>query len=105
MKKIKEEEAKKTFRRFARLIKLGVGLIIIIFVFEVWMVNRLSTYGHKIEDLKGAQAILELENQILENKIAEEGSLWKMEQKAGFLGFQSIKSFEYFKPVNLASSF
>ena len=105
MNKIKEEEAKRRLQRFSRFIKAALVLIIIIFIFEIWVVNRLSTSGYKIEELKKAQAILELENQVLASRIAEESSLWKMEEKALFLGFKNIKNFDYLKPLNLASSF
>lgn len=76
-------------KRVFRLIKIFLGLLIIIFVLEIWIANRLSTYGKQIQDIKIMQADLILENQILENSIAQNMAFSKIEQRAKSLGFSS----------------
>mgnify|MGYP001562751220 CR=1 FL=1 len=80
--------------------KIGIfGLIfcLVILSAEIWIVNRLSTYGNKIYELKQAQADLELQNQVLANSIAKASSLAQLEQKATLLGFNNINQIEYIK--------
>lgn len=70
---------------------LAVGVV----TAEIWMVNRLATYGNKIYELKTVRNNLELENQVLENQISQVTSLISLEEKAKIIGFDSIKSIEY----------
>lgn len=105
MKKLQQEEEKKSHKKIAKFIKYSIGLLVFAFILQVWMVNRLSTYGYKIKQLQEAQANLEMENQILENQIAQESSLLKVESKAILLGFKNIKKLEYYKSDSLASKF
>lgn len=90
-------------RRAKGLLKITAVFILAILLIELWTVNRLSTYGDKIQGLKEAQARLELENQVLENIIAQESSLNVLEKRATLLGFGSVKTFQYLNPQNLAS--
>lgn len=76
-------------KRIFKLIKFFLCFLIIVFVIEIWVANRLSTYGKQIQDLKQMQTNLILENQILENSIAQNMSLHIIEQRAGMLGFSS----------------
>ena len=101
---IKQEEDNKPRRKIIRIVKFVVILFLLFFALEILMVNRLSTYGDKIQDLKNTQASLELENQILEYKISERTSLQKIESKASLFGFNSRKNIEYLQPVSLASA-
>jgi|WetSurMetagenome_2_1015567.scaffolds.fasta_scaffold1604888_1 hypothetical protein len=75
----------------------GLVIFLIVFTAEIWMVNRLSTYGDKIQNLKEMQSKLELENQILANSIAMESSMVRLEKKASELGFGTISKIEYIK--------
>lgn len=76
-------------KKIFRLIKIFVGLLIVVFILEIWVANRLATNGKQIQDIKKSQSDLILENQILENLIAQNMSLSKIEQKARNLGFSS----------------
>lgn len=103
MKRLKPEVDSTSKRKIARLIRVGVVTLLIIFFLEIWMVTRLSTYGNKIQEMKDNKANLLLENQILENAISEKSSLALIEKKALLLGFEPIKKIESIKPSGLAS--
>lgn len=87
--KQKQKDESGSQKKIFRLIKIFGCFLIIVFVIEIWVVNRLSTNGQQIEDIKQIQTNLILENQILENSIAQNMSLHIIEQRAGMLGFSS----------------
>ena len=93
LQKNEDESQKRVFR----LIKIALCLLVLVFILEIWMVNRLSTYGKQIQNIKEAQSELILENQILENSIAQNMSLKKIETEAQNFGFLGIKDLEYIK--------
>lgn len=95
----KEESPKKGFVRAIKIVALAIVLFLIL---EIWMVNRLTTFGNKIEQLKDVQSQLQLKNQILENEIAGEISLAQIEEKSTSLGFDSVKNIKYINPQPLA---
>lgn len=98
---VASESRKKAFK----ILRFGVvGLFLLLFV-EIWISSRLATYGDEIQELKNAQAELKLENQMLENSIAERASLVTLEPQAQALGFGTSKNVEYLKPANLAAAF
>lgn len=82
-------------KKIFRLIKIFLSLLIVVFVLEIWIANRLSTNGQQIQDIKKNQSDLILENQVLENLIAENMSLSKIEQRARNLGFSSTVTLIY----------
>lgn len=96
MKKILSEEDKR-HPKVLRFVVLGLILVLTLLSAEIWIVNRLSTYGDKIYQLKQMQANLELENQVLANSIAETSSMVVLEQKATLLGFNNINQIEYIR--------
>ncbi len=59
--------------------------------------------GGKFNQIKEAQASIELENQVLENEISKTSSLATTQVKSNQLGFSSTKNIEYFQPDPLAS--
>ncbi len=67
--------------------------------------NRLATYGDRINNLEQAKASLRMENQILENKIADKSSLNKVAKTSTHLGFQKVKNVEYLDSSNLALNY
>lgn len=79
-------------------------LILMAVVVEIWTVNRLATLGQQLSSLDQAKASLTLENQVLENKIAQDSSLQKIESESKDLGLQPTKNIQYLKPSNLASA-
>lgn len=97
MRKILPEENKRKNVLSLRLVVLGLVFFLMTLSAEIWIVNRLSTYGDKIYQLKQAQANLELENQVLANSIAEASSMMVLEQKATLLGFNNINQIEYIR--------
>lgn len=99
--KTPESNSPKKIFKFA---KIAAVIVIALISLEVLMVNRLSTYGNKIQQLKNSQAGLELENQVLENQIAQNTALNSLEKKANELGFDSIKNVEYLKSLSIASA-
>lgn len=101
--RINEENNHKYSKKFLRLVKAISIICLAVFILEIWMMNRLSTYGNKIAQLKEAQSNLEFENRVLENLIAQNSSLSNVDKKAAELGFSTIKNIEYTKPANIAS--
>ena len=79
------------------LIVFGAAVIILI-VFYIWSVNRLATFGPQIITLQETKYSLQMENEILENQIAELGSLENIEKKAKEYGFEKMKNLEYIRP-------
>lgn len=75
---------------------LGLTLAIVLgSIFEIWLLNRLSTYGVEITKLEASQNALRQENLSLKNKIDERSSLLEIQKKASELGFESVKSIQY----------
>ena len=106
MKRLKRREDEKSSKKKVLRIAKFVGVILlVVFALEIWMVNRLSTYGNKIQSFKQQEAALQLENQVLTNQIAQKASLMSTEKRSTALGFDSVKSVEYLKPTNIASVF
>lgn len=103
IRRLKQEEESPR-KKISKVIKLGVVLLLAIFFLEIWVVNRLSTYGYKIAELKNLQGELELENQILENEISQNSSLTTIEQKAVEFGFKYVTLVDYYRPPNIASA-
>lgn len=102
-KRLKQTEGIKPQEKIIKVFKIVMIGLVLFFILEIWMVNRLSTYGSKIEILKQSQARLQLENQLLENAIAQKSSLQILEKESNQLGFDSFSQVEYFKPRHIAS--
>jgi hypothetical protein len=92
---------------FKRKIVIGLVLLVIFVVMiEIWMANRLATFGEKINGLESTKYSLELENDYLKNQIAQKKSLSLNQIKSLNLGFGKIKNIEYIKisPIALNSN-
>jgi hypothetical protein len=92
---------------FKRKIVIGLVLLIIFFVtIEIWVANRLATFGEKINGLEATKYSLQLENDYIKNQIAQKKSLNLNQKKSLFLGFGKIKNIEYIKehPIALNSN-
>lgn len=93
MKLLKFFETESIFRR---KILLFVTLLIFLFsILEIWVVNRLATFGEQINKLSITKSNLELENQMMQNQIARLSSLHEIEKEAINLGFEKIRNIEY----------
>ncbi len=79
-----------------------VVLMVFAAVLEIWVVNRLATFGSQINKLEKNKSALTLQNQILKNQIAQDSSLKVIETKARVLGFEPIKNIQYIKDSGLA---
>lgn len=77
-----------------KLVITLVLLIIFVATTEIWVANRLSTFGEKISGLEGTKYSLQLENNYLENQIAQKKSLSLNEKKSQNLGFTKIKNIQ-----------
>ena len=87
-----------SFLNLNRKIIISVALfILVIIIIEIWVVNRLSTFGEQILQLERTKASLQLENKILKNQISEKGALKEVRKKAEDLGFEVSKNIEYIK--------
>lgn len=85
-----------------KIIILPVVIILLVSVLEIWVVNRLATYGDQISQLQQREASLRMENELLENEIAEKSSLNQVDKASKSLGFEKVKNFEYVSDLNLA---
>lgn len=80
-------------------VALGLGAILLLgIILEIWLVNRLSTYGEQISRLEKTALDLQLENQILKNQIDQKKSIQFVAKQAKDLGFDRSYSIEYFNP-------
>ena len=92
---------------YKRKIVIGLVLIIIFVVtLEIWVANRTSTFGERINSLEATKYSLALENDYLRNQIAQKKSLTLNQKKSLNLGFGKIKNIEYIKnsPIALNSN-
>jgi hypothetical protein len=83
---------------YKRKIVIGLVLLIIFVVtIEIWVANRLATFGEKINGLEATKYSLKLENDYIRNQIAQKKSLSLNQKKSLNLGFDKIKKIEYIK--------
>ena len=61
---------------------------------EIWMVNRLATYGEQLSKLEEIKGKLLTENELLENEIAAKSSLSHLGEQARSEGFVPIRNIE-----------
>jgi hypothetical protein len=90
---------------FRKRIIISLMLILVpVVVAQIWVANRLAVYGENINGMEQVKKQLILENQILENQIAQAGSLDDIGNTAKMLGFQKIKNnVEYLGGQSIAS--
>ncbi len=72
------------------------GLLSLVML-EIWVSNSTITFGEKLEVLQSTRKHLELDNQILENRIAEGSSLVTVASASASLGFSKPVSIEYIR--------
>jgi len=88
-------ENKPWFRK--KLLALILVVVAVVAIMEIWMVNRLATYGEQLSKLDQIQDSLVTENELIENEIAQKSSLSHLGEAAKEQGFYTIKNIEYFK--------
>lgn len=101
--KLASQTDRKPIRGKTLFLYLSLVVFISLIILEIWLVNRLSSFGNRMYELKIAVDTIELENQILENELSTKMSLTHISQIAQDLGFISINSIEYLKPAVVAS--
>jgi cell division protein FtsL len=85
-----------------QFILLLVLAVLFVTVLTIWSMNRLSTVGQQIAQLEKSKSFLELENELLEKRIAEKKSLTQAEESSKQLGFGKISKIEYVSDSGLA---
>ncbi|OGE71100.1 hypothetical protein A2617_04165 [Candidatus Daviesbacteria bacterium RIFOXYD1_FULL_41_10] len=78
-------------------LKIFIAAVLVIFFLQFWVVNRLTTMGGKIAEIKASKLKLQVENKVLENAIASKSALLELSEKAKGFGFEKINTPEYIK--------
>jgi len=92
IKKFETEEPSKFPKKVIGL----YGLVFLaLIVAQVWANNTLATFGKGFDEIQQKDAALQLENQVLENKIAELSSINKIASESATLGLTTPKSIQY----------
>ncbi len=80
-----------------KIIVVLILLLVALSLVEIWVVNRLSTYGEQISKLEETKMSILLENQVLQNQIDEISSLNNVEDLVKDYGFEKVKNIEYIR--------
>lgn len=92
-----------TYSLLPKKIIFGLGLLFCLAVIlEIWLTNRLSTYGEEIAKIEQASTNLEVENQILMNQADQKSSLVEIKNQAAKLGFETMHNVQYLQGVSVA---
>lgn len=94
IKKFDIEEQKKFPKRMTFF---SVAILTTLVVLQIWANNTLATYGAKLESISILNQTLEMENLVLQNKIAEASSLNNIASKSATLGLSIPKSVQYLR--------
>lgn len=74
---------------------LGSLFLFALTILQIWASNTVVTYGDKFSKLSMLSRSLEMENQILQNEIAKNSSLYYVASKSAQLGFSKSESIQY----------
>ncbi len=85
-----------------KILAVLLVLLFLVSLLEIWLVNRLATYGTEISKMQYSAERLKRENQVLKNQIDEQASLTTSYRKATELGFQGVKNVYYLKSQDIA---
>ncbi|OGE31988.1 hypothetical protein A2631_02625 [Candidatus Daviesbacteria bacterium RIFCSPHIGHO2_01_FULL_44_29] len=102
MKNLKNLIVNRQLRK--KMLTLGIMAFLLLVVVEIWALNRLSTFGEQITRFEKTSNDLQLENQILQNRIASLSSLREIQNRSLLLGFRAVHLVDYFKPSDVASA-
>jgi len=99
-----DNDDKKAFFTRKKIIAL-LGLTILVgAILEIWVSNRLATFGTQYTEIERAKNSLTLENQLLEDQIATKESLSRTQKYAELIGFQQVKNIEYIETASGSSN-
>lgn len=95
---IKTFDTEGTKRKLPKLyiILATVGLSSLMLI-EIWVNNTMIAYGERFEKLTSTEKNLRMENQILENEIAQNSSFINVASKSAQLGFSEQQSILYIR--------
>ncbi len=94
IKKFEPVEPKRFSKKYICLV---TSCLLVLMLMEIWVSNSIVSYGEKFEKLSSSARVLNFENQILENEIAERASLSNIASKSGELGFSEPQSIQYIR--------
>lgn len=97
IRKFNIEEEKKSGLRTKKTIFFSIIITICLVVMQIWANNTLAIYGSKLESISQLNQTLELENQVLTNKIATSSSLSHIASQSATLGLGIPKSVQYLR--------
>lgn len=96
IKKFDTEEVKPNKFSKKYIVISMFGLLSLVML-QIWVSNSTITFGEKFDSLQSTRKYLELENQILENQIAQDSSLVSIASSSASLGFSRSVSIEYIR--------
>jgi cell division protein FtsL len=85
-----------------QLILVLALMVLFVTLLTIWSMNRLSTVGEQIAQLERTKNAIQLENELLEKKIAERKSLHEIDEASKKLGFGKIQTIEYVSDNGIA---
>lgn len=97
IRKFNIEEEKTSGLRTKKAGFISFAILACLVVLQVWANNTLAMYGSKLDSISQLDSSLELENQVIENKIAELSSLNNIASKSATLGLSTPKSVQYLR--------
>jgi len=74
---------------------LSVFVLVVLALLQIWANNILVSYGEKFDGIGRLGQSLQLENQILENKVAKFSSLDSIATASSALGLMPTKDVQY----------
>lgn len=95
IKKFEPEAPKTSLPK--KYIALAVVSLFTLMLMEIWVSNNVADYGEKFAKLSQLTKTLSLENQVLENEIAQQQSLKNVASKSSELGFSQPESIQYIR--------
>ena len=98
IKKFEPEKESKALIRFSKkYIFIIASVLLTLTIVEIWAANTVASFGEKFAEIASLKQTLALENQILENEIANYTSLSSVASASAKLGFSKITSIQYIR--------
>ncbi len=95
---IKTFDTEKEQKRFPKkYIVLTIISLFMLTLIEIWVNNTVIAFGDKFEKSSSLEKSLKMENQLLENTIAQSSSLSVIATESAKLGFYKTQSIEYIR--------
>lgn len=88
-----------------KILIISFFIFFLVVIFEIWVVNRLSSYGERINFIEKTAAELQMQNQILKNQIDKHSAIATAKQNALKMGFDKAQNIEYLHLSNTIQKF